>query len=495
MMAGMYDSESQLSGWRRLVSVEWMILGVWIIAFALYVALQKITDTDTPWHLTTGLYILHYHLVPTHDPFSWSMRGKPWVTQEWLFEVVFAWLEAVFRFAGAWLLLVAVHTATVLVLYRQAVRASDGHRVVAALVACAGTLAAIVFWILRPQIVDYLMFATFLWILQQVREGSTRVLWLVPPLLWIWTNAHSASVIGVLLLLVEVALSFVPDLGRLTAVRLSGGQRVRMLIAAAVGLVVGLLNPNGIKAYTYALLSTNRSMTNNIIEWHSPDFHTAYFEYGVLPFLIVTFLILFIRWGDLPMRETLVFGGCFALTLIHQRFMPFLALSTVPLLAAALSDWGRSLLHPSRVMQVINAGVLLVMVAMFVWASPGLRGSFDDHLDTGTFPAAAVNFLKQQHYAGPLLNSYRYGGYLIYKGIPPFIDGRTDIYLRSTVFSDYLAMKNMWWNGPQLIRQYGFRVAIFPAGYTILTYLTQDLHWRVAYQDATAEIVVRPTGQ
>jgi hypothetical protein len=50
------------------------------------------------------------------------------------------------------------------------------------------------------------------------------------------------------------------------------------------------------------------------------------------------------------------------------------------------------------------------------------------------FPAGAVRFLRQHNIRGPLFNTYEYGGYLIWQGVPVFIDGRA---LSEQVFQDY----------------------------------------------------------
>ncbi|MCF8567230.1 hypothetical protein LLE49_21140 [Alicyclobacillus tolerans] len=479
-----------MNRWKQLVNVHVMVLLVWIAAFAVHV-MQPVTDPDTPWQIASGLYMLNHHTIPTTDPFSWSMKGHPWVTQEWLFEVVLAFMVKHFQFSGAWLFLVAVHTATVLVLYRLAVRIS-GNPVVASLTAVAGTLPAIIFWIFRPQIISYLMFAVFLWILQMVREGKFRALWLVPVLMLIWANSHASSTIGILMLLLEFLLSFIPSIGRFQGLHLPRGARLRLLAAAVGGLLVGFANPNGVKAYTYALLSTNPLMTNNIMEWHSPDFHTQYFKYGVLGFLAVVFLLLLGSKRNIPLRETLYFGGSFAVMLIYQRFVPYVAIASVPLTAYLIANWARGLNRPFNWMLIFNS---VVMAAVLVYTGtrlPSVRGPMNAHWNQGSYPIAAVNYLEKNHLLKKrLLNSYAWGGYLIYRGIPPFIDGRTDIYLHGSIFSDYLNMQNMGWNAPDLIDSYGFQEILIPPNYALTTYLNRDKNWRLIYSDNTADVFVR----
>ena len=455
-------------------------------------AAQPVTDPDTPWHIATGRYILAHHVIPTTDPFSWSMRGHPWVTQEWLFEIILAWLVNHLQFIGAWLLLVGIHSLTVIVLYQTCIRASRGNRVIAAIVASLGMVIALPFWIYRPQVVSYLMFVVFLWILQKVRDGDLRVLWLVPPLLLVWTNAHGSACIGLIMLLLEVALSFLPSIGRLQTFKLSPTARWRMLAAATVGFGLGLLNPNGIKAYTYALLSANAEMTNNITEWLSPNFHNAVLS-GRFSALCA---VLFPHSVGAPPQPSparnLVLRGCLAITLIHQRMVPYAAIAAAPLLAYALPDVFRSLLNLPRLIQIIN-GVLVFAALFYVGGQlPSLRGSFSSHLSSSSYPIQAVNFLEKHHMTHlKLLNLYQWGGYLIYRGVPPFIDGRTDIYLENNTFSNYLAMQNVNWNGPSLITSYKFDVALFAPGNNIVTFLQNDPQWTVAYSDATAEILVK----
>ncbi|MCL6444719.1 MAG: hypothetical protein K6T83_14910 [Alicyclobacillus sp.] len=471
-----------------------MVLVLWSTGFAAY-AVKPLSDTDTPWHLAAGMYMLRHHVVPTTDPFSWTMLGHPWVTQEWLFEVILAWLAMHMGYFGTWLCLVAVHTLTLIALYNTAVHASQGNRLTAAPLACLATLTCLLFWTLRPQIVSYLMFAVFLWVLQCVRDGRFRVLWLVPPLLCIWANAHGSASIGVLMLLLDIVLSFVPSICRLQALRLPEGAWWRLLLAAVAGFGCGLINPNGIKAFTYAFLSANPLMTNNIIEWQSPNFHSTYFQMCVLPFVFLGLLILLASWKDVPLREAAYFLGAFAVTLIHQRFMPYTSLSIVPLMAALSQRNGKGWGELPGVFQAVCGLTSVAAIALFGWKyANAFRGPLDQHMSRGAYPVSAVNFMLAHHLTQHVLNAYQYGGYLIYRGVPTFVDGRTDIFLQGGVFQDYLDIQRVEWNVQEVLDKYPFHVAIFPDGSSILSYLIRDPSWHVAYADGVAEVLVRTGG-
>ncbi|MFB5188873.1 hypothetical protein [Alicyclobacillus fastidiosus] len=474
----------------HIFRIEMLLLLTWIVIFAIHAG-APISDPDTPWHLATGNYILAHHRIPTTDPFSWSMYGKPWVTQEWLFEVILAWLAQKVGFFGVWALAVFLHTVTVLVLYQLCCDVSDGQRVFSAIAASLGTAAGLAFWVLRPQLFSYLMFALFLWILARVNRGHLKALWAVPPLILIWANAHASVSIGIIMLVFEVILSFIPTVGRLSRLPLSNRARVYLLVTALVSIGIGLLNPNTYHEFTYALLSNNSLMVNSINEWHSPDFHSQYYKYGVIPFVAFVLVLLVIRKQHVPLKYVLYFGGCFALTLVYQRFMPYLAISGAPLLAASMRDWLRALLNPSRVFRYVLGILMCGVIVDFCISVPDLRGSVDRHFATNAYPIDCVNYLKQHPVPGPMLNAYDFGGYLIYEHIPTFVDGRTDIFLENNTFQDYMDLQNLAWDAPDLLDKYGFKSAILPPGYALSVYLTNSPDWHIAFRGANAEIFVR----
>ncbi len=467
-----------------------MLIILWLVFFSVD-AMGFISDPDTPWHIATGLYILQHHHVPTTDPFSWSMLGQPWVTQEWLFEVVLAFLCSHFGFFGYWVLITLIHAFTVLVMYQLCVRVPPYSRTSAAIVACLSTLVAWPFWVVRPQIISYAFFGLMMFILELVRRGHFRVLFFVPPLILVWANAHSSVSIGIMMLLFDVVISFVPTIGRLRKYSLPKGARMRLLGMIILSIALAMLSPNGIKELTYASLSSNHLMISSINEWHSPDFHSEYYKYGVLLFFAFCFLLMVAVNRQISMRQSLYFVGTFALTLVYQRFVPYFALAAAPLVAQLLAYILRSLDKPTVFMQMFCAVAILFSLVYLVISMPMTKGSIDKHFSKTAYPVNAVTYLISHPEPGRLLNAYNFGGYLIYKHIPTFVDGRTDIFLHDNIFEDYMSLQNLGWNAPSLLDTYNFSYALLPQNYALTVYLNHDPNWRVVYEDNVAEILVR----
>ena len=70
---------------------------------------------------------------------------------------------------------------------------------------------------------------------------------------------------------------------------------------------------------------------------------------------------------------------------------------------------------------------------------------------------------------GPVLNDYGFGGYLIFEGIPPFIDGRAELYGDEFIKRYVQAMLLDSDELPKLLDRNGIACAPMPIGSTIAT--------------------------
>src|SRR5947199_9886809 len=81
-----------------------MPLGVWVGAgvYGLFVLAGNhlLIDPDTMWQITVGRWILDHAAVPTVDVYSFTMRGQPWISTQWLAQVAYAQAYALAGWAG-----------------------------------------------------------------------------------------------------------------------------------------------------------------------------------------------------------------------------------------------------------------------------------------------------------------------------------------------------------------------------------------------------------
>ena len=166
-----------------------------LAALFLALSIQYIWAADLWWQLRTGEWIVSHHAFPAHDVFSYTVADHPWIEMRWIY-CVLAYLA--WQAGGATLLILgqtAVLAAAYLVLAYPSRRAAvtPPGILLLALAVWAGSGRFVV----RPELVSYLMVPVFLVMLEAVRGGRLRRAGVALPLLQVlWTNAHTLFILG-----------------------------------------------------------------------------------------------------------------------------------------------------------------------------------------------------------------------------------------------------------------------------------------------------------
>jgi hypothetical protein len=90
----------------------------------------------------------------------------------------------------------------------------------------------------------------------------------------------------------------------------------------------------------------------------------------------------------------------------------------------------------------------------------------------------------------PVFNAQRFGGYLIFRGYSPFIDGRIDMY-GNTFMSRYSSLDQL----PDLLKQYQIAWTIFDPANTRADLMDNLPGWSRLYADTTAVVHVRKVSE
>src|SRR5664279_744659 len=87
-------------------------VGIFIYALFLLAGNRLLIDPDTMWQITVGQWILDHHAVPETDVYSFTMRGEPWISTQWLAQVFYAKAYAAFGWSGPVVLATTAIAAT-----------------------------------------------------------------------------------------------------------------------------------------------------------------------------------------------------------------------------------------------------------------------------------------------------------------------------------------------------------------------------------------------
>jgi hypothetical protein len=448
-----------------------------VYALLLLAGAKLLNDPDTYWHIAAGRWIWATRAVPSVDPFSHTLAGAPWHAHEWLAELILAGAYGAAGWAGVVALAAAAVAASLGLLMRALQRCLAPTAALAA-VALTFYLAA-AHLTARPHALALpLLVAWSVSLLHARDDNRAPSLWLLP-LMTLWANLHGGFVAGLALagfFAVEAVLSAADPPARRTAL----GGWGRFLAGAAIA---SLLTPQGIQGwlFPFRLMSLGFSL-GFVSEWHAPDFTTLQpLEPWLLAVLAVT-LGLGVR---VPWTRLLLLLGLIYLALSHARDAELLALLAPLLLAAPLGE-ALGKVVPSRGGTSRGQALVLGLVMALMTAAAVITGY--RHEDRRIAPAAALAAAEGAGLTGPVLNDYDFGGYLIFEGRAPFVDGRVDLYGDEFMRAYAAALDAKGDALPRLLDRYGVAWTLLQPGTRAAAALDRLPGWERVYADASAVV-------
>jgi len=352
-------------------------VGVFIYALFLLAGNRLLIDPDTMWQITVGQWILEHRAVPETDVYSFTMRGQPWISTQWLAQVAYAKVYAVAGWSGPVVLAAAAIAATFALLTKFLIRRLSESTT---LVFIAAALALTVPHLLaRPHVLALpVMVAWVGGLIAAADRRGAPSFWLLP-LMALWANLHGGFVFG-LVLIAPIALDAVLN----ADLKLRKALALRWAAFAGAALMLGCCTPYGWNS----LLASQKILALGgalplIMEWRPADFGSVgAFEVCLLAGIG---LALF-RGVKLPPLRIVLLLGLLHMALAQGRATEILALLAPLILAASLaSQIGGTETSNSNAAPplrgVLFASVAIVLVAAtFAYASvhrfePHTRGS------------------------------------------------------------------------------------------------------------------------
>ncbi len=490
----------------QALTLDRLVTAIVFIAI-LTMAVRAPTDTDTWWHLQSGRWIVEHRAVPTADPFSHTQAGKPWIDHGWLAQVFLYGAFDAFGYAGLALLVATLVVAAFAFVWLQC---RPGDKWLRAFVLIIATATSGVIWAARPQIFSFALTAIFATLLHRYKQGDRRAIWLLPAIMLVWVNLHGGFALGFILIVAylfgEVGNRVLRNDG------MSWEQIGRLALALLLCLLVVPLNPNGTQMWGYPFRTVGIGVLQDFIaEWRPPDFHQLHLHPFIwLLLAALTTLGLAGRRADFT-DLTLVALFTYMSLLAGRNIAPF-ALVTAPVVvrygSEALASWRERLGRTGRVRPPLRSGRLfalnwallaLVMVAALVKISQPLSLALNEAAVAAMVPVEAVAHIRETRPAGPILNSYNWGGYLIWAlpEYPVFVDGRTDLY-DDAFLREYLSIVFTQEGWEDKLDQMGINLVLIEPqsmlGRMLAERALQDSPgrgWEQAYRDEMAAVFIR----
>ena len=410
---------------RRAARLAAVAAAVVAIAASAVFTFRPTYDPDLFWHLAQGRHDVQSGLVRANI-FSAAHASYPQHYTSWGFEVVQYFAEHSLGLLGVQVFQWVLLSAAFAMLYAAA--RTKGSRAVAFTILLLALFVVEPRAMPRPYLISFVGFAFCSWYLN--RSSLTIDHWPLTIGLVVWSNFHSESLFG----LVLVALSVIPQ-GRAAA------SRVKLL---ALCTIATLATPYGWGLWRYLYENTAVPSALRIAELEPPNF-AAY------PAFFAFLAILAIALASMPRRlklsEVAIAVFFAALGLRYIRFMPMIVFVAAPMLADRIQAW-------------IDRGwdrraVVITAVAVMCVTAPASPQRMFAAWRTGEaalapkeyFSDGAIEFIRANGLTSPMFNSMNLGGYLDWKlGGGTFIDSRLQAVPRAqfVALTDASADQEKW---------------------------------------------------
>ena len=484
-------------------------------AFAVIIILigfGQVNYNDFWWHLSLGKWMLANHSFLTHDIFSYTFNGKLWLNSTWMFDGLIYLIYSSTGFFGLNILRVVLLGLTYVVFYRVATVKKNVSPLLA-LGLLLLTLTQLRNFI-RPELTQPLFIGFFLLALYRFKYYRSKLIYLLPLVIILWTNTHGSFSIGLVLICIFIGSEIVRAVAQKPREPISAIRDNKMILPLSMILLLSsaatLINPYGFHIYAliHAILADKESLAN-VNEWvmSQPIRYLSFTPSGIVPFVSMVWLscgllgykaIRSIRDNQnikrilarFPYEDLLLWLFIGSLFISHVRFTYLFFLVSAVLLtknSSTISLKGR------HVFSTITFLISIFIVVFDNTNSLSLNAGPSEFVE----PRESTAFVRGQKISGAMLNDYTIGSELTWQLFPDykvFIDGRTpNLYDNEFYwFFRYIGNERIL---KKLESDYNLQFAVSPFGSGMSQTLSSSADWALLFFDNYASIYVRRTDQ
>ena len=221
-----------------------------------------------------------------------------------------------------------------------------------------------------------------------------------------------------------------------------------LIIIMIICVLMGLITPIGDTPYTYLYKTMKGNTTQNISE-HLPMTLTDNTEAMCILVIVLAILIFTktkIRLSDLFMLA----GLCYLMLSTRRQLSMFTLIGSVILTRLIVDLINRytenGLQEAEKTAKNIGVVISLSVLMLFLSYDSIKTKVDDDFVSTKSYPVAACDYILENIDLknARFFNEYNYGSYMLFRGIPVFIDSRADLYApefsgkEEDIFSDFI---------------------------------------------------------
>ena len=276
-----------------------------------------------------------------------------------------------------------------------------------------------------------------------------------------------------------------------------------LIIIMIICMFTGLLTPIGDAPYTYLIKTMEGTTTQNINE-HLPM--TIANQPVVLVAIIIILSIMTFTKAKIKLNDLFMIGGLTILMLWTRRQLSMFSIigSVVlcRLIVSCIEVYDKEMLKKITIGMAKTIPIIIICILSLLLSYDKFKyRKYEHYINNGTYPVKACDYILKNIdlKKARIYNEYNYGSYMIFRGIPVFIDSRADLYdpkfsgLDYSIFSDFINVSSIGTYYEDIFEKYNFTHILIPANTKIKMLIdkSKDKNYKKLYSDSSFVIYER----
>lgn len=287
-----------------------------------------------------------------------------------------------------------------------------------------------------------------------------------------------------------------------------------LIIVMIICIFTGLLTPVGDAPYTYLIKTMEGNTMSNISE-HLPL--TLINDLKTMTVIVLFLLILMFTDTKIKLRDLFMIAGLTLMAFMSRRQVSLFVLVGsfvfAKLLVALIDKYDKGGTEQAiKAITSILGKIITILLTIIVCATM-YKGKINSPIvSTSSYPVEACDYILENVDIENMriFNEYNYGSYLLYRGIPVFIDSRADLYTPefngsknedgeyegNNIFSDYINTTNISTYYENTFKKYDITHVLIRKNSKLNMFLSRDSeHYKKLYSDDNFVFYVRVTDE
>lgn len=271
-------------------------------------------------------------------------------------------------------------------------------------------------------------------------------------------------------------------------------KKIKWIIIPLIFVVLGaLITPIGNIPFVYYLKTSHGNSLLHINE-HLPTIPITDLEFFTFSAIVIA--MLGFTDSKIKLSDGLLTIGLFIMALSSKRNVFLMIFLCSPIIVKMIDDFinknkSNAETDNKRIDSYVNFLFIIVCGIVLIYSIINIINKLPkDYIPEEVYPVKAAEYIKNNlDYKNiKLYNEYDYGSYLLWKGIPVFLDSRCDLYTTEfnkgvTVFNDYMDMISNKLTISSLMNKYEMTYLITKKESAEYLYVVEDSRYNKIYED------------